>query len=305
MSLLKCQEYISPIHIGGKSYEKHFGLSTTCNDLIEACERMAKNKGQKVFEVKSNQKIVVEKCFDDEKSRVNWCGGNCEEIFLPKKDFTQFNKFQDRLRALGVWNKLKTNFAQKNVRRRVRDAYDGEFDFDKRFDLTPFTRRGLLPNAHKAIKLNISFSFHFGIGSSTITEFGAFAAAIANILENHGIGVELNIFNMLNGLFEYYSSDLHVTWAKVKRYDEYLPPQMILQVFNSNFYRRAIFFALMTQADLFGKECQENLGSPASAKDALEFKGNEIYIHSTSVLQNQEQTLSKIMDFIEKMSSAA
>ena len=281
-----------PIEIGGKTFKNHVSMRTTAIDLLEY---YSQKRGNGFLNMPHNQKEYVRIESDGDRSK--FCGGTFAEITKPKTDFATYNKFQNELKSLSAWQTLQTTFAQKNKRKRVMNEYDGEWDYDRRFEIKPFSRRGLMPNVHKKVILNVGFSFHCGISASTINEYGAFSAAIASTLESNGIGVELNIFDASIDLI-HQTRDLAITWLKIKRFDEYLPSQMILQLFNANFFRRVLFGCKIKSSDDLNKPVHWGLGEPFQSKTHWECMPGTIYLHSCKLLDRQNDCITDILKSI-------
>jgi hypothetical protein len=185
-----------------------------------------------------------EDCFTGGGTEFNGCTvSEFKESALGNFDTTEF------LKAAPKFAKIEKLFSEKAEmiapkRKRRLSEHDGEIDFDRRWELTPYwntvkERSGVAP----VLDIWCEFAFNSGVEQSDITKFGVFCWAIANAIENAGIQVNLNLYN--HGTARPYkwsnSTDRHV--VTVKRAGEYVDMQNLARCFTSGFYRRGMFTA--------------------------------------------------------------
>lgn len=231
------------------------------------------------------------------KNNNEWRGGSFAELIQPHTDFKNYDEALKKLSTAKIWEKAIQSFAEVTVRRRTRCQYDGEFDYDKRWDIEPFQRRSAKVQTRRVIKVCVKFAFSYGVDASSIEQFGAFVAAIVNLLETNGImvGVDMSFVSKDhvdgdNSIFE--------GIVNVKKPDEYLPPGQLLKAMSPNFFRRAEFGIAIAAAQAMGKTACSNLGSPYEFNKQWESKDDTLTIYCAPHPDEQEKIIKNLIEMI-------
>lgn len=231
-----------------------------------------------------------------------WKGGSFDDLMDESKDFTVYEEVRKKLSASEVWSKIVTQFNDVNTRRRKRNAYDGEYDHDKRWDSEPFSKREPAKTKARIVKLRVEAGFSSSVGSGTISQFSAFIAAIVNMLEQNGVLCEIIACKTAHGFLEDYSNSLYRFEYKVKEADEYLPVQSIMKVFSPNWYRRINFALISASAEFAGKEVDGGLGTPYAFGKVWAADGDTINIFSVPDLTQQHNILEHLVSHLTSAS---
>lgn len=231
--------------------------------------------------------------------RAGFSGGEYKDLITPVKDFTEFNEQRKTISQNKLWKNIVTQFSTAMVRRRVRSEYDGEFDYDKRYDIAPFSQRSKAPQTRRSVKLFMESSFSCHVKAETITQYGCFVAAIVNLLEANGTNVELVATYTSTGFLSgIYAASMFRFEQTVKQSDEYVPLGQLLRLASGVYYRRAIFSLIVLAAEYAGHQVSEGLGSPYQFGKCWERKDGNLYIYSVPKFEQQEQILTELAKVI-------
>lgn len=169
--------------------------------------------------------------------------GEFKEAANGKFDASEFTSQQSKYQGL---EKLLSEKAEMIAPKRKRklSEYDGEIDFDRRWDMAPYwntvkEKSGVAPT----LDIWCEFSFNCGVAAEDIAKFGVFCWSIANAVENAGIQVNLNLYNYgerRNSQDHKWTDCNHIS---VKKAGEYIDMQNIARCFTPGFYRRGMFTA--------------------------------------------------------------
>lgn len=184
-------------------------------------------------------------------------------------DLTPFRKAQSKIAGVLKVEELETLSAKK--RSRYLSEHDGEFDFDRQFDLAPFNAtRPETGGVQRVLDINVDFTFNGGVTTSEIEEYGALAWAIVELVERAGIQVNLNIVTQLNQLAGAavvekggLRSDLvdTKTIVNIKKAGDYSDALSIVRCFTPWFYRRIIWSTWCVATQARGLDTTGSLGS--------------------------------------------
>lgn len=177
--------------------------------------------------------------------------GGCREYFYGSfqeaLDAIAYNKFDvnrvktERLRDLKATCKLE----QTNKRKRAVDSREGEYDFDRQFDVNPFYSTKRIEAEVKYITVEVDFSFNAGVSSRQIDEYAQLCFSSIEALENAGYRCTVYVVNSCrdmhrSGPLSRYSWDMRLL---LKAADEYQSIQSYGKYFTTWFLRRCIFNA--------------------------------------------------------------
>ena len=236
---------------------------------------------------------------DDE----DFTGGTHQELLAPHEDFKPYQEAMKTLSQQKVWKQAVESFAEISVRKRKRCAYDGEFDYDKRWDAEPFQRRTTAPRAQRIVKMVIQCGVSAGVSAEAISRFAGFAAAIANLLERNGVMVEIETnytgVNFIQQMVVGEKIDTIFTASvEVKRADEYLPPGQILKAMSPNFFRRAVFGTIIACAEAMGKTASGWLGMPFQFDKVFGIDGNTLVLYAAPKPEDQERIIAELIKMV-------
>jgi len=180
----------------------------------------------------------------------SFCGGDLEELkrnLNGEMDLKPYFIKYDSLKKSGLISKLKTKGALgKPRRKRKMSEHDGEWDFDRKWELKPYQGTIRKKQLRKSIKIYANFSCSGSSGAREITEYGALIWAITKIIEDSGIQVEVYYQERANRVDVNLSVSTNVL-MRLKKAGEYISPQALAASFTANHYRR-LGFALQTIA---------------------------------------------------------
>lgn len=226
-------------------------------------------------------------------------GGTFRQFCEPHSDFDSFHNATKQISADKLWKKVGHSFDMTNTRKRVRSAYDGDYDHDKRYDMEPFTRRETKPAIARIVKMRVDSSFSWTVNADDINRFGGFVAAIVNMIEKNGFLVELTVSNTATGFTQNESgSEVMMSRFLVKKADEYLPVSKILKAMSAVWFRRAGFGGIIAAAEICGEEVGYGLGTPYRYGKIWERVNDAICIYSVPSPDEQKQILEKMIEMI-------
>lgn len=238
----------------------------------------------KYLKNESNKRRFYESVFDDSKEAVKFKGGKYEELFTDRS-IEQYEQFKKDLKNNEFFRKIQEKLMKQNKRRRVFTDKDGDFDYDRRFDIAPYSSVIKQKVNKKVVDFNIHTGFSWNVDEKIINKYAAIVCVLNDIFNT--FGVSTNIYNIKNTLNitnsgTYFSGNPPHLIAKIKIKDSntYSTTQTILKNIDSIFYRRALFGLTVLASDYVDKTVDEGLGQPKRYEKNFEFKHGEINIYS-------------------------
>lgn len=230
-----------------------------------------------------------------------WRGGPIDNLLSPHKDFGNYQAIIRKIQSDKLWKEVVFAFDKQMQRRRARDAYDGDYDHDKRWDAEPYQHRTKKPQVVRTVKITTEGAFSCGVGEGSINEFAAFVAAVVTLLEQNGVLVALDIAYTVTGIAgetQYKGNTVaNMVWS-VKRPDEYLPPSGILKCLSAGFYRRGVFASFVAAAEFLGGQVSGTLGQCIQYGKKWERKDNELFIYAIPSIDEQHKIAESLTQFI-------
>lgn len=173
-----------------------------------------------------------------------FCGGTFRELtnaLSGKADMKNFLAARAELEKTGIERRIKTRLAELFPRRKRRmSEHDGEWSYDRRWEVTPFQAIAQVASPTRTLQINCRFAARASVSAAHIAKYGAMAWAIIDLIEGSGVSVEVNWLLHSNGVGRSYALETdHV--VNLKRAGEYLAPSLLAGLFTPNFYRRAAF----------------------------------------------------------------
>jgi hypothetical protein len=213
-----------------------------------------------------NQNKYQDALFTETKEKLQFTGGKLTDIFKAK-DLKIVEKHQAVLTKT-----FPETFTQVKSRKKIASQYDGEWDFDKRFEISPFQKRENVVSTRRAIKINAEVSFSAYVSIETINNYGAFIVALVNFIEKKGTTVELVLTKTSCGAVQTKGREfIDKTEIKVKNYGEYLAKEEMLKFFSAVFFRRIGFTQIILASDYMKSDVDDALGMPFSYGSSFYF----------------------------------
>lgn len=242
-----------------------------------------------------NASVLIDQLYNGDS---DFKGGTYKDLVGEHKDFSQYEKAVKQISTSKLFKSLADKFDLTSARKRVRSAYDGEWDYDKRFDIEPFTRREVKANVSRIVKLNVNSSYAWTVSSDQINKFSGFISAIINLLERNGFLVELRVLNTGTNFVNGSGNTLQHSKVIVKKADEYMPLSKILKVLSSVWYRRAGFALIVSSAEVLDSQVSMGLGTPYNYGTVWENIDDEIFIYSPPTPETQDKILEDLIKMI-------
>jgi hypothetical protein len=203
-----------------------------------------KENKNKLSDAGVNQHTInhVQKIFD--RSDSSFLSGSFDDLISDLNgsvDMKPFNDQYEKLKNTDIMSKLKTNAALGKPRRKRRmSEHEGDWDFDRMWELKPYQKCERKKQLLKTVKIEAHFSCSGGVDSWEINKYGGLVWAISQIIENAGIQTE--VYYCESGIEVGIDKDTRVeTKMLIKKPGEYLAPTFLAACFSSNFYRRLGF----------------------------------------------------------------
>ncbi len=229
--------------------------------------------------------------FESSNDRFHGSFGQTKDTLIDNK-FTLEDFFENK------WNgKLREDLsflnAKSKKRKRNLSEHDGDFDFDRLWDIKLFNSTRTEPYDNRVI-VDLSFDISCWFSKEDIREYGKLCYHVVNFIEEHGYVCDINLVMETSGT--YYGKNAPSTnlmKVNIKQSSDYQDNISICKYFTDWFYRRCMF-NLMYQV---GKEQKftvcSSLGSPTGGKKTEGTKG---YLYIAPL--NKSQIEGK-MDFTE------
>lgn len=172
----------------------------------------------------------------------SFCGGSKEDLLNDLEghiDMKPYNEAYDKLDETGLLSKLKTAGALGKPRRKRRmSEHDGDWEYDRMWELKPYQNTVRKQQVLKTIKINCNFSCSGATGAPTIRKYGALVWAIARVIEDAGIQTHIVYSERAKNV----GNNTNVqTWVTLKNPGEYIAPTFLAACFTANHYRRLGF----------------------------------------------------------------
>lgn len=189
-------------------------------------------------------------------------GGNHTDLMRVldgKQDMSGFYKAFEEFKQSGLSKDLNTVLKpMKPIRKRVMSEHDGEWNYDSRWEMQPFSRTLKLLAPLRTLEIDAHFSVGASGGAKAIDKYGAIVWGITQLIEAAGIQVGIHwsdsATHTASGGLTYYGA------VRLKAPGEYLAPQNIAGCFTTLFFRRLCFGMQVATCEAFGKECSEGMG---------------------------------------------
>lgn len=253
----------------------------------------------KQFSFKSdyNRDTCREELLTKSRDRIEFKGGTHQELVDAMEgriDMTPFLEAREKLEKSGLLRNLQAE-VQKAIPKRKRfvSEHDGEWDLDRKWEISPFmnTTRALSPG--RVIEIDASFSISAWTKSEAIDKYGAFVWAISDLIEQAGYKTRVTWFNLCQGVDKRRSFGNRLE-IEVKKPDAYMSPSVLAAAFKANFFRRVGFAMLALTADVGSGEADCGLGSPIAEREPIRYDKGRIVVGPDSP-QVDAATIEKVI----------
>lgn len=270
------------VEFSGQTWEKKVVLSGHVKNVFEFFKTNTDLKMTRPANVKETSRVLTAKEQDD------FAGGKLTDLYKTI-DLSLVEKNKDKL-----FKDFGGKFIQFATKKRVRSEHDGEWDFDRRFDITPFSKRENSSIKRKSITLNVELSFSCRIDVQTINEYGAFVVNFINFLEKSGVTVAVNFTRTGVGAANGFSSYVDRTELVVKTADEYVSKEDLMRCFNSIYFRRIGFAEIILAAESVNADACAWLGSPFAFGKNFEYNPETgvLNLYSCASYESQKDVVS-------------
>lgn len=185
-------------------------------------------------------------------------------LFRGKFDMSLYESAKRELLASGFGRKVTDlNLGETHRRRRFMSEHDGEYAYDRRFDLTPFAATRRESTRDNSIKIVSGFSIHWGISGADIARYAAKLWAAAQILEDNGFTVQIEYYNRCTDSMSGDAGSFNLTnRLEIKGAGNYVNPKTLATIFSPAFFRRVMFSLWPMIADANDCDVASGLGRP-------------------------------------------
>lgn len=228
-------------------------------------------------------------------ANASWAGGTLFDAKnLPDMDF--FKSAKERFSKLGLQRKIIPQISINNRRKRLKNEYDGDFNFDDKWQMRPFDTAKRQPVLVPHITILADFSFNAHYESSLLNDYGAFVWSICQILESAGISITIFLRLYSHGL-TIDGNDMNAK-IKIKSSNEYISPIAMAHCFRSVFYRKVLFNLYILAPDNFGLVANMSLGRGAPYSDNILYEEGELKlsIGAMTDIESVEREILKILE---------
>lgn len=198
-----------------------------------------------------------------------WAGGTVGDL-LKTPDMSPFELAKSGLSKTNFHRKITPVLSVSNRRKRHENPYDGDFNFDKRWDMTPFSSARRMPVRHPTISLEIDFSVNCGCSSEELDRYGVFVWSVCQLLESAGVSLSISLRTGTRSIMN--NGRGIECFLKIKESGEYVSPTALAKVFRTVFYRRAMFNLWIWISDREGQTATPGLGSADSWSSRASYK---------------------------------
>lgn len=242
-----------------------------------------KTDNSRFLKLPKNQREFSRHVFSNSQEDIKFKGGKYEDLFNDRS-ISQYEEFKKQLRNNEFFRKIQEKLAKQNKRRRVFSDKDGDFDYDRRFDIAPYSSVVKQKVNKRLVDFNIHTGFSWQVNESTINKYAAVVCVLNDIFNTFGVATNIYNIKQTNGITEssgFFGNPPHLkAKIKIKDSNNYSTTQTILKNIDSIFYRRALFGLTILAADYANKNVFESLGTPERYEKNFEFKHGEIHIYS-------------------------
>lgn len=230
-----------------------------------------------------NKREFINQSSDDTPDLIEFNGGTYQNALI-YPDIQPFLKAKSKLTESGLLNRLQSIQSPIPKRRRVLSEHDGDWNFDRQWDISPFNSTARLPVSQPFVAIRADFSINSGYKSYQINEYGALCWAVSQILEERGINTTIDVVKHVSNITSNMPWQVRDT-ISVKTSREYVSPQALANVFRSNYYRRAILGLTIQAADLVNQKVSYGLGQSNPPNSVADYQNGVLTLSIGALTQ--------------------
>lgn len=167
-------------------------------------------------------------------------------------------------------------------RKRTFSEHDGEWDYDRRFEIEPFQRVKNHRVPTRILEIDAGFGISGSAGADEVNRYGCMVWGISQLIEACGIQTRIIWSCYSKGFAEKNGNTKNAqVRVTVKEPGQYLAPSLLAACFQAVFFRRMGFALLACAAEAQGAQVTWGLGSPDD-RPAAEFRDGRLYISPDS-----------------------
>lgn len=235
-------------------------------------------------------------------------GGTAQDLKTALKggvDMAVFLEKRNEFAKSGLLDKLRVALANVTPRRaRVMSEHDGEWMYDRRWEIQPFQATTKVPGMGRTVDVQCDFSINASANADSINRYGAMVWAISDLIEQAGITTR--ILYTTSGART--CSEGQVSQRiilEIKKPGQYLAPNMLAGVCTANFFRRAGFAFIGLSANLHKRAPAWSLGSAVEEKRRIAFSEGKLVLSPSSVHATNDEIEQAILQTIRTTRGAA
>lgn len=217
----------------------------------------------KSFKNNGNANAFKEYTTNEDSHHLQFSGGTWEDV-TNLNNMSAFKKQLEEFKKNKLEEKIVSKLDFKAQRKRSLSEHDGDYDYDKRWEIKPFSnsRKEMLPIS--VVDIIVDMSISCAMDAVSINKYGTLVWSIVQLVESIGIQASIKIVNESTQL----STDGKEAKLslEIKKAGEYISPVALASCFQSVFYRRVIFAGMVLECEMLGLEATYNLGSPKVKK---------------------------------------
>jgi hypothetical protein len=207
------------------------------------------------------------------------------------QDFFQ-NKWHGKLRS----DLSFINFKSKKRKRNLSE-HDGDFDFDRVWDVKLFNSTRTEPFDNRVI-VDISMNISSWFSPNDIREYGILCFHVVNFIEENGFVCDINLVSECDGM--YHQHPKNYTKINIKESDQYQDNIGICKYFTDWFFRRCMFNMWCHYGMEKNLSMDSGLGRPAHS----DTKGDKGYLYIAPMTVSQisgQMNFDAIKQAVEKV----
>ena len=225
-------------------------------------------------------------------------------VLAGKLDMSPLLKKQEDFRRSGISQKLQTVIAQvKPKRSRVMSEYDGDWNYDRRWDLEAFESTTKRLGGARTIDILCHFAVNCTVTADQLRQYGAMAWAISDLIEKAGITTRITLKYRVDGINAYsYDGKSEPTdcdiQIEVKRPGEYIAAPSLAATMQTIFFRRPIFGMIVACANLTKQNACYGLGHARQESMRIRFKDGLLELSPETVHADPQEVEKCVLEAI-------
>lgn len=256
--------------------------------------------GKIVTQIPGNEKIHTY-ISSNNNDYSSFAGGNWNDV-INLKNMKQFQNQLEEFRKHKLEEKIKSKLDFSSKRARKISEHDGDYDFEKRWEIKPFNNAIRMPVPISIVDIKVDFSISYAMSADDINKYGAMVWAVVQLIESLGIQCNINMIDdNLNidskggGFFGGNNDSKYDLMfdLQIKKSGEYISPIALATCFQSVFYRRALFAGFVIGCEFLKVRSSDGIGRPR------EIKVNKNLWYDDGIVHTKPGGIFKVDDVVE------